>query len=201
MWGRNTFQRPAEPATLTGTVTGGPFGALQCFYLKLLEAGCLSDCRNRLSSSIPILGQFLHRFLLDSSPTPAALLLLQPRTRSRTSARQEVLLLPVCLTSCTGFLDGKAVHVCKGCICRPVRYHVGGQAAEPPLLPSFLFPLSGCCGHSKAWRSPCVSSFLLSEGKKLCHQWGWSFLCTYEFIQPAPSKCLLSGGCLFYSCI
>lgn len=170
MWGRNTFQRPAEPGTLTGTVTGGPFGALQCFYLKLLEAGCLSDCRNRLSSSIPILGQFLHRFLLDSSPTPAPLVLLQPWARSRTSTRQQVLLLPICLTSCTGFSDGKAVRACKRHICRPVRYRGGGQAAEPPLLPSFRFPLSGCCGHSKAWRSPCISSFLLSEGKKLCNQ-------------------------------
>ena len=196
MWVRNTFQRPAEPGTRTGTAAGGLFGALQCFYFKLLEAGCLSDCQNSLSSSIPILGQFLHRLLLDSSPIPAALVLLQTQARSPTSARREVLRLPVCLTSCTGFLDGKAVCVGKSHISCPVRYCVGRQAAEPPLLPSFLFPPSSCCGHSKALRSPCVSSFLLPEGKELCNQWGWSFPCTYKFIQPAPSKCLLSGGCL-----
>lgn len=64
---------------------GGPFGALRCYYSKSLGAGCLSDCQNSLNSSIPIPGQFLCCLLLDSSPTPAILVLLQPLACSQTS--------------------------------------------------------------------------------------------------------------------
>lgn len=90
MWVRNTFQRPAEPGTLTGMAAWGrSFGALRCFYFKLLEAGCLSDCQNSSSSSIPILGQVSAVSCWTVPPLPTALVLLQPRTRSPTSLHRK----------------------------------------------------------------------------------------------------------------
>lgn len=201
MWVRNTFQRPANLGTLTGMAAGGPLEALQCFYCKLLEAGCLLTARTVYLPPSPSLDNFSTVSCWTVPPLPAVLILLQPRAHSQISARRELLPLPVCLTSRTGFSGGKAVCVGKSHICCPVWYCMGGQAAESPLLPSFLFPPSSCCHHCKALCSPRVSSFLLSEGKELCNQWGWSLPCTYEFTQPALSKCLLSGGYLCCSCI
>lgn len=134
--------------------------------------------------------------LLDSSPSPAVLIVLQPGAGSWTSICREVLCLPVCLISRTGFLDGKALHVGKNLICHQVQYCTSRQAAELILLPLFLFPPYSCCGHCKAPCSPCISPFLLSEGRELCNQWGWSFCCVTAFIQLASSKSLLSAGCL-----
>ena len=110
------------------------------------------------------------------------------------------------------FVEVKAIFG----ICRPVWYCVGGQAAEPAFLPSFLppsllpsflpsfpFPLSSCCGHCKALLSPCILSFLLSEGQELCNQWGWSFPCTFGFIYSAspPQMPVVWGVFVLLSCL
>jgi len=139
MWLRNTFQRPAKLGTLTAMAAGGPFRALQCFYFKLWEAGCLSGCQSSFSSSIPVLGQFLAVSCWTVPLLPATLVLLQPQARSQTSACQELLCLPVCLTSHTGFSDGKAVCGGESYIWHlPSSLVLCGRAGCRACLPSFL---------------------------------------------------------------
>lgn len=59
----------------------------------------------------PSLDNFFAVFCWTVPPLPTMLILLQPRALSRTSARQEVLSLLICLSSHPGFSDGKALFV------------------------------------------------------------------------------------------